>query len=310
MKKLWLVIVGVMLCIALPSLASPPRADPKPTKVEVVGEVKVAGEPAKPDLTAIPCDPSMDIRTSDLCAQWKAADAAKVAAEAGRDSAKIAWYGLLTGIALNSITLIFLLITFNETRKTTKAAIRALHVDKAKMMLKTPKFIPDVRIDGNQRVKRAAFASLDWENVGGRPAIHVGTGVKRIILPKGSPVPKPIWNDAPDDWATVAPGETHPGFRLLQSNNAVEEMLSAANDCYIFGVITWRDRLESEVTDSVQVLVKVKPLDVNSFFDGREVFFTSVWDSSKEAKLNIGHRILKFLHLYRAKKAEDDDEWE
>lgn len=50
-----------------------------------------------PEYTA-PCGPSQDRRNSDLCAQWKAADAARDAANAARESAEYNWWQLWVGV--------------------------------------------------------------------------------------------------------------------------------------------------------------------------------------------------------------------
>lgn len=60
------------------------------------------------------CERRQDNRQSDLCAQWKAADAA-------RDAADVAFWALLVGVAGT----VFLLITLTETRKAGQREQRA-----------------------------------------------------------------------------------------------------------------------------------------------------------------------------------------
>ncbi len=51
----------------------------------------------KPSRTEMPCQTGELDRNSDLCAQWKAADAAADAAQSSRDQVSIGWIGLILG---------------------------------------------------------------------------------------------------------------------------------------------------------------------------------------------------------------------
>lgn len=67
-----------------------------------LGEVSATLKGAQEtDQTTQPCDPKKPNRNSDLCAQWKAADAAANAANAAWEQIRIGWIG----IALGSITM-------------------------------------------------------------------------------------------------------------------------------------------------------------------------------------------------------------
>jgi hypothetical protein len=80
----------------------------KPPVAPTVASVQI---PAENDLG---CDPGEDDRKSDLCAQWKAADAT-------HDAANYALAGLLVGI----VGTFMLIGTFVEQRRTTRAQLRA-----------------------------------------------------------------------------------------------------------------------------------------------------------------------------------------
>ena len=70
------------------------------------------------------CERGKDNRDSDLCAQWKAADAA-------RDAARFALAGLLVGI----VGTIMLVWTFVEQRRTSRAQLRAyMSIEPEKML--------------------------------------------------------------------------------------------------------------------------------------------------------------------------------
>ena len=153
MKKLWLVVVGVMLCVTLPSVAAQPEAEQKSTKVEVVGDVHIAREVAKSDTKDAPCIPPKDLRTSDLCAQWKAADAASVSTR----------YAML-GLWISVFTLIGVAVTVWHTQQTVRIAHETLQADRAWI---TPR-IPKINWEGNRDADGRPFQPilsirLQWE---------------------------------------------------------------------------------------------------------------------------------------------------
>lgn len=117
MKKIWVVVVGVTL-LAFGSLAqadtkkSPPEV---PSKVEITGRVDVSDVTQRPaDPTQQPCDPPQNVRSSDLCAQWKAADAA-------RDSAT---WSMVSAI-VSTVTLFAIGFGFWQTQDTQQREYRA-----------------------------------------------------------------------------------------------------------------------------------------------------------------------------------------
>lgn len=97
------------------------------------------------------CKQGHDERNSDLCAQWKAADAAK-------DAAQYALWGLLVGIAGTGL----LFVTFRETRKVSRAQLRA-YVSITPGSLKI--------VDGKNG--KTITASLKIKNSGQTPAYEV-----------------------------------------------------------------------------------------------------------------------------------------
>ncbi|MGA9659515.1 MAG: hypothetical protein WBQ60_10495 [Asticcacaulis sp.] len=93
-----------------------------------------------------PCEPPVNLRSSDLCAQWKAADAA-------RDGANWTLAALIFGTIINLVTLVFVRLSFSETQKAVQegrrsadAAVDAvetarkqLEADRAWIIPETPK---------------------------------------------------------------------------------------------------------------------------------------------------------------------------
>jgi hypothetical protein len=181
MKKLWLIIVGAILCVCSPSYAANPVTETKPTKVEVVGEVKIAEPPAKPDPSIVACEPDKDIRTSDLCAQWKAADKA-------RSSAYAAWWAFGTGTALNFLTVVGLWFTYRATKRQLDIAESALSVD-ARAWLEV-----ECSIQGHMQ-RSAPYPDIEWGlvkidskliNVGRSPATEIDVDIGLQFLTTGT----------------------------------------------------------------------------------------------------------------------------
>lgn len=64
------------------------------------------------------CSNGQDDRQSELCAQWKAVDAA-------RESVHIAWWSLGSAVVLGIISTFFLIVTLGESRRTSQRQLRA-----------------------------------------------------------------------------------------------------------------------------------------------------------------------------------------
>lgn len=115
-------IVGATVGLALVGAGEPPKrveqAEKQPTQSELAKapttistaisrlQIPVEENPS--------CQPGKDNRNSDLCAQWKAADAA-------RDAAEYAFWTMLLGFGGT----VLLVLTFWETRRATRAQLRA-----------------------------------------------------------------------------------------------------------------------------------------------------------------------------------------
>ncbi|WP_155914688.1 hypothetical protein [Asticcacaulis sp. AC460] len=122
-----------------------------------------------------PCDPSMDLRTSDLCAQWKAADAA-------RDSANWTAIAFIVGTVINFAALIAVALTFREARRSANAAMLAansagelLKADRAWVLADGPTIEYDplrFNPDGDDYQDLLIFA-LTVTNFGSTPALGV-----------------------------------------------------------------------------------------------------------------------------------------
>lgn len=88
--------VLIVTCSALLLAAASPPAQDR----EVLQRIAVALEQPKPkEATDLGCEVGVDNRRSDLCAQWKAADAAWQAAQSAQTQTVIGWIGLVLGAA-------------------------------------------------------------------------------------------------------------------------------------------------------------------------------------------------------------------
>jgi hypothetical protein len=115
-------VLAALAGLILIGAGEPPKTDKQPQNSTPQNEatkppsakppaISSGDKPAEKDTG---CEKGNDRRNSDLCAQWKAADAAL-------DAAKYSFWGLGIGV----IGTIFLVATFWETRKTARAQIRA-----------------------------------------------------------------------------------------------------------------------------------------------------------------------------------------
>lgn len=104
---------------------------------------------------------------SELCAQWKAAQAAE-------KSANWTVIAFVVGTIINALTLIFVAITLKETRRTANIAFQALDSARAMMV------VSNVSMQGSRihTGLQKAIIRGNWENVGERFAIKSIIGLR------------------------------------------------------------------------------------------------------------------------------------
>lgn len=173
------------------------------------------------------CDPRGEDRNSDLCAQWKAADAA-------RDAANYAWLAILLGFSGT----VLLVLTLWETRKTSRAELRAyLFLD-----AETP--IGPFKI----AVGEAPSGMIHIKNFGQTPAY--GIVCQRGTMDGPWPIPDDFCFPEDDTYiietgASLPPGATtsFPIFKEGQSvsQKAFDEIMAGSATFYIWGRIKYRD---------------------------------------------------------------------
>ena len=104
-----------------------------------------------------PCEPKKDNRDSDLCAQWKAADAAS-------ETARLTLYSLIASF----FGLIGLLFTYIQTKRTADVTAKALYsVERPKLIMTTG----SCTIDSDTIGTKQLWIAFSIHNVGRQPAV-------------------------------------------------------------------------------------------------------------------------------------------
>ncbi|MFT3996011.1 MAG: hypothetical protein QM667_01285 [Asticcacaulis sp.] len=124
MRRLMLTIgLGIVICGG--AAAAPKGEQPQgPQKVEVINTVQTSevAKPEKPDPTAVPCDPPADVRTSELCAQWRGVDTAREGVFWAKAAFFLTLFSVVIGTAVSAVTLYYLVKAFRDTQENLKIA--------------------------------------------------------------------------------------------------------------------------------------------------------------------------------------------
>jgi hypothetical protein len=194
-----------------PTVEQQGRSDTDHAADTIASAIRETVESAKEDGG---CQDRKDKRNSDLCAQWKAADSA-------RDAADYAFFSLLIGIAGAGL----LIWTLCETRQTTRRQLRAYLAVK-------PMGI-NVLI-GSHR----AIGQVVLENAGATPAFNVFLEVRMAFGDK----------DRSDFYVSVDPREIdrtlHPGAPMPMGSGdylTLSKVNGAGKFIYVWGVAYYSD---------------------------------------------------------------------
>jgi hypothetical protein len=117
------------------------------------------------DLSVQPCSPSEDVRTSDLCAQWKAADS-------GESASRAAWLFGVIGSAIGLVTLVAAIGAAYYARLAAKYTRAGAEVSKAVGEAQTRAYLACVAAKYELK-KDSVSATIDIENIGNSPAKDV-----------------------------------------------------------------------------------------------------------------------------------------
>lgn len=237
MAKSYRLLIAAFVGLVLVAASEPPKLVESPKEKTVDSELahglasisSAIAELKQPTEADPPCQPGENNRNSDLCAQWKAADSAS-------DAAQYAYWTML----LSSVGTILLVMTFWETRKTSRAELRAylsfkdfaLHVFESEMqgswtLRLESKIInsgPTPAYDCVHLGNIVAFSEEDAEAYFAKsnPAPRIG---KRIT------------------YAVHSGGDVNAAFTSFEdlSQKTVLEIKSGSKQLYAFGTVEYRD---------------------------------------------------------------------
>lgn len=200
------------------------------------------------------CDQGNDNRSSDLCAQWKSADAAK-------DAARYAFWTLLT----SAIGTGLLLWTLWETRATSRRELRAyISLDHSSVA----KGVVDDE-NGSQKVTELIL-QISWKNSGNTPANNIQMMTNRRWLAGGIPEDFDFLDVDP----TIKTASRHlaPG-QMLESTMriALEDLFEgAAGSTLVYGWVEYDDgfsRKRRRTEFASELIFNKSPSDVTALVE-------------------------------------------
>lgn len=202
---------------------------PKPVAATIAAPVQVV----QPAIKQPPCGPGQYQSSDELCAQWKAADAAG-------DAAKWAF----VSIFLSLIGLAGVFVTFRETRRTAKAAEDALKLDRAWL---TPVNVECSIItdDGGEKIQ----SMVRWRNTGRSPALKVIASGRAEIVDKDAPAVD-IERIDPEGqpFAIVGAGDEMFGPMIRVGKIGTPQILALEKDLHVYARIEYEDVFHPGVT--------------------------------------------------------------
>lgn len=169
-------------------------------RAETVSDQAVATNPGhSAAVSAKPCPQGVDDRSSELCAQWAAVDAARSAtavaqqsnAQAARaneialSASGAAWAGFwlsLASVLFLIVTVVMTAITTRAAVKSAEAAMAAVEAQKAKVVLTDRKAYG--AIDVSDPAEEHLIIDFKWVNVGARTALKVQCDLKADLRPR------------------------------------------------------------------------------------------------------------------------------
>ncbi|MGW8202463.1 hypothetical protein ACWGM0_07935 [Sphingomonas bisphenolicum] len=223
----WLILVGA---------AQPPQGDNQTNQAAAAESLNQATNTIAAAIRStihapdkdMGCIQGHDERSSDLCAQWKAADSA-------RDAAEYAFWGLIVGVVGTGM----LFITFAETRQVSRAQLRA-YISIKPMGLKI------FQVDAGKQIE----ASLSIINGGQTPAYNVVWHGNIVALSKDMAVDFfDESNDAPPPYKDPRPTLINSADRIEADLESVDpislqdwgEVVAGTKNLYLYGTGEYKD---------------------------------------------------------------------
>lgn len=173
------------------------------------------------------CNPANEKRDSDLCAQWKAADAAT---DAARWTYIGNWIGGLSGL-LVLIALGFAFEANQIARETAKQQLRAYVT------------VTDLITIGSEAEKPFQFA-VGWKNAGATPAQWVKASINWYDfgeegLPPSFDFPEP--EDFEESYSSIGPGETVDGPSAEVPRWLIDAVKLETRTLFVWGWLEYSD---------------------------------------------------------------------
>lgn len=176
MGRILLSICAFVVAMGLGATSPPQRSigqEGQSAKAESAQRPQPASSPEPVDApkSGYPCHPGEDDRTSDLCAQWKAADASARAASWGASVGLATWIGVILGFG----TLVAAALAAKYAGDAALATTRTLHNDRAWLFASDKS--PERDILSGSEWRGARFdgerLSVSIVNTGSGPAFNI-----------------------------------------------------------------------------------------------------------------------------------------
>jgi hypothetical protein len=200
------------------------------------------------------CDPGSEKRDSDLCAQWKAADAAKKAAD----------WSVYLGLAASFVAILTLAAAVMAARYAKDATLETRRIGEAQLRAYVVSSgVSAVPVcDGDGRILGFHFA-VQWRNAGQTPAMNCQINSK---LETAVSVPPFTWDDDPVDGvlATIGPSDK-PVTSTIEAIK-ISDIVSTTNSgmtLYTVSRIIYDDVFERGYVEEVCFSVRVNVRDRN-----------------------------------------------
>ncbi|MFN3806756.1 hypothetical protein [Asticcacaulis sp.] len=230
-----------------------------PAKVEVVNTIQTSEASTSWEPTPLErkCAEGSEDRQSDLCAQWKAADAAMVTARWAQPS----FYLSLTALIFSIFGTFALIVALADGRKSAAATVKALDIGRAQIIpTETTGRGAVIKLDDGSIAVTWIDAWVKWHNVGERIAIKVAyeTGISIEDASKDPILP---YRTDQTDWKTLRPKDRPHSEQGVFHTDGDPVPLNGRK-FYAWGNVTYCDTLNPDKVWSVTEIFEAQ-------FDGK-----------------------------------------
>ncbi|MDE0877472.1 MAG: hypothetical protein OSB00_02235 [Sphingomonas bacterium] len=195
------------------------------------------------------CPDRKDRRESDLCAQWKAADAAS-------NQVSIGWLGLLLGSVTMGAAIAAALYARDaakETKRSADAAVSTIENSRAWVT-----FYDIETMQGNDRTLGPFLGlTVRFLNTGASPAINADINLGYEFVPTDDPAPFiEIGDDKSGNGGVIGPGQKMVSGTVHITGKDRLRFFSREADCY-FRATVWYNDIYSETPRKTDVFLEL-----------------------------------------------------